>query len=94
MVGLVVKVLVATLVGLIRGYLTVRQTVYRRRPGLHSRRTHDLEQSAGHCNLCSVSVDLPSHSSETIGNESVPIQLEQCLLPGLAISNAKILLYF
>jgi len=30
----------------------------------------------------------------TIGNESVPIQLAQCWFPGLAISNAKILIYF
>jgi len=30
----------------------------------------------------------------TIGSESVPIQLAQCWFPGLAISNAKILIYF
>ena len=29
-----------------------------------------------------------------VGNESVPIQLAQCRFPGLAISSAKILLYF
>jgi len=29
-----------------------------------------------------------------IGNESVPIQLAQCRFPGLAISNAKILIHF
>jgi len=29
-----------------------------------------------------------------IGNESVPIQLAQCRFPGLAISNAKIRIYF
>ena len=28
------------------------------------------------------------------GNESVPIQLAQCRLPGLAIFSAKILIYF
>jgi len=28
------------------------------------------------------------------GNESVPIHLAQCRFPGLAISNAKILIYF
>jgi len=28
--------------------------------------------------------------SGEIGNESVPIQLAQCLFPGMAISNAKI----
>jgi len=30
----------------------------------------------------------------TAGNESVPIQLAQCWFPGLAISNAKLLIYF
>jgi len=30
----------------------------------------------------------------TAGNESVPIRLAQCRLPGLAISNAKMLIYF
>jgi len=29
-----------------------------------------------------------------IGDESVPIQLAQCRFPGLAISNAEILIYF
>ena len=29
-----------------------------------------------------------------MGNESVPTQLAQCRFPGLAISNAKILIYF
>jgi len=29
-----------------------------------------------------------------LGNESVPIQLAQCRFPGLAISNAKILINF
>ena len=29
-----------------------------------------------------------------MGNESVPIQLAQCWFPGLAISNAKIQIYF
>jgi len=32
-------------------------------------------------------------AQENIGNESVPIQLAQCRFPGLAISNAKILVY-
>ena len=27
-------------------------------------------------------------------NENVPIQLAQCRFPGLAISNAKVLVYF
>jgi len=35
-----------------------------------------------------------SSSVVSIGNESAPIQLAQCLLPGLAIFNAKILIYF
>jgi len=47
---------------------TVRETVYSRRPGLPSRRTHHLEQSAGQRDLCSISVDLPSASE----NISVP----------------------
>ena len=29
-----------------------------------------------------------------VGNECAPIQLAQCRFPGLAISNAKILIYF
>ena len=33
-------------------------------------------------------------SPTAIGNESVPIQLAQCRFPGLAISSAKILVYF
>jgi len=32
--------------------------------------------------------------TSSIGNESAPIQLAQCRFPGLAISNAKILIYF
>jgi len=32
--------------------------------------------------------------SQTVANESAPIQLAQCRFPGLAISNAKILIYF
>ena len=43
--------------------------------------------------------DRPIHPPTTlclmpIGNESVPIQLAQCRFPGLAISNAKILIRF
>ena len=38
----------------------VRETVYRRRPSLPSRRTHHLEQPAGQCDICPVSVNLPS----------------------------------
>ena len=33
-------------------------------------------------------------SFAVIGNESAPIQLAQCRFPGLAISTAKILIYF
>jgi len=40
----------------------VRETVYRRRPDLPCRRTHHLQQPAGQCDFCSVSVDLPSAS--------------------------------
>jgi len=47
---------------------TVRETVYRRRPGLPSRRTHHLEQPAGQCDICPVSVNLPS----AFKNISVP----------------------
>ena len=37
---------------------TVRETVYRRRPGLPSRRTLHLEQPAGQRDICPVSVNL------------------------------------
>ena len=37
---------------------------------------------------------LQAHICQPIGNESVPIQLAQCWFPGLAISNAKLLIYF
>jgi len=33
-------------------------------------------------------------TAQAIGNESVPIQLTQCWFPGLAVSNAKIKIYF
>jgi len=32
--------------------------------------------------------------ASSIGNKSVPIQLAQCWFPGLAISNAKIKIFF
>ena len=35
----------------------------------------------------------PYHVPQSIGNESVPIQWTQCWFPGLAISNAEILIY-
>jgi len=39
---------------------TVRDTVYRRLPGLPGRRTHHLEQPAAQHDICPVSVNLPS----------------------------------
>jgi len=47
---------------------TVRETVYRQRPGLPGRRTHHLEQPAGQRDICPVSVNLPS----AFKNISVP----------------------
>jgi len=47
---------------------TVRETVYRRRPGLPGRRTHHLEQPTGQRDICPVSVNLPS----AFKNISVP----------------------
>ena len=39
--------------------------------------------------------DVVQHVDDHIGSvESVPIQLAQCWFPGLAISNAKIRIYF
>ena len=46
----------------------VRETVYRRRPGLPSHRTHHLQQPAGQRDICPVSVNLPS----AFKNISVP----------------------
>ena len=43
---------------------------------------------------CHISVVLAMQCGSGIGNESVPIQLAQCRLPGLAISSAKMLMYF
>jgi len=47
---------------------TVRETIYRRRPGHPGRRTHHLQQSAGQRDICPVSVNLPS----AFKNISVP----------------------
>jgi len=47
---------------------TVRETVYRRRPGLPGRQTHHLEQPAGQRDICPISVNLPS----AFKNISVP----------------------
>ena len=47
---------------------TVRETVYRRRPGLPGGRTHHLEQPAGQRDICPISVNLPS----AFKNISVP----------------------
>ena len=41
-----------------------------------------------------VSIMRAMRPKKTIGNESAPIQLAQCPFPGLAISNAKTLIYF
>jgi len=38
----------------------VRETVYRRRPGLPGRQTHHLEQPTGQRDISPVSVNLPS----------------------------------
>ena len=38
------------------------QTAYRWRPGLFSCWTHHMEEPAGQCHLCSISVNLPSAS--------------------------------
>ena len=37
---------------------TIRETEYRRRPGLPGRRTHHLEQPAGQRDICPVSVSV------------------------------------
>jgi len=36
----------------------------------------------------------PDADMDSVGNKSVPIQLAQWWFPGLAIFNAKILIYF
>ena len=41
-----------------------------------------------------VSIMRAMRPKKTIGNESALIQLAQCPFPGLAISNAKTLIYF
>jgi len=46
----------SALLGQIVCWYRVRETVYRRRPGLPSRRTHHLEQSDEQCALCSLSL--------------------------------------
>jgi len=48
---------------------TVRETVYRRQPGLPSCQTHHLEQPAGQRDICPVSICQPSVSVQNI---SVP----------------------
>jgi len=52
--------------------LTVRETVYRRRPGLPGRRTHHLEQPAGQRDICPVSVNLLSPSKSFLFQASFP----------------------
>ena len=60
----------------------VRETVYRRRPGLPSRRTHCLEQFAGQRDkLSAPSVNLPSASKTFLFQASFPdIIIDQCLV--------------
>jgi len=57
-------------------------------PGMRSLRTViDLEDGPrGQTSL--------ALASSCIGNESVPIQLAQCWFPGMAISSAKMYIYF
>jgi len=50
----------------------VRETVYRRRPGLPGRRTHHLEQPSGQRNICPVSVNLPSAFKNILFQASFP----------------------
>ena len=47
---------------------TISETLYRRRQGLSSRRTHHLEQPARQCDICPVSVNCPS----AFKSDSVP----------------------
>jgi len=51
---------------------TVRETVYRRRPGLPGRRTHHLEQPTGQRDISPVSVNLPSASKTFLFQASFP----------------------
>ena len=51
---------------------TVRETVYRRWPGLPGRRTHHLEQPAGQRDICPVSVNLPSTFKTFLFQASFP----------------------
>jgi len=48
----------------------------------------------GPTNIHLARTPLPVRNSKILGNESVPIQLAQCWFPGLAISNAKMLINF
>ena len=61
--------------------LSTSQTVYCRRQGLRSRRTHHLQQSAGQRDLCPVSVDLPSASENiSVLHTSFPVTLSSIIL--------------
>ena len=51
---------------------TVRETVYRRRPGLPGRRTHHLEQPAGQRDISPVSVNIPSAFKTFLFQASFP----------------------
>ena len=57
-----------------------REAVYRRRPGLPSRRTHHLEQPAGQCDIYPVSVNLPSAFKKHFCSR--PRSLTLSLIPG------------
>ena len=50
----------------------VRETVYRRRPGLLSRRTNHLEQRAGQRDICPVSVDFRQRLKTFLFQASFP----------------------
>ena len=56
----------------LHSYSAVRETVYRRRPGLPGLRTHHLEQPAGQRDICPVSVNLPSASKTFLFRASFP----------------------
>jgi len=68
---------------------TVREAVYRRRPGLPGHRTHHLEQPTGQRDICPVSVNLPSAFNKklsyrrgtarcVVSVEILPIATQQC----------------
>jgi len=56
--------------------------------------TQEIDFKAGRINFFWRTLYSLCWIGDFIGNESVPIQLAQRRFPGLAISNAKILIYF